>query len=65
MKRSDMKHLLGKSAVLEFDYHGKVLYFKAICIKSITASHISFTDKFGKDYSFRLADLIEVNQVGD
>jgi hypothetical protein len=63
MKRSDMKHLIGKSALLEIDYHGKTLYFKAICIKSVTTTHISFIDKFGKDYSFRCKDVVEANQV--
>jgi hypothetical protein len=63
MKGSEMKHLVGKSCLLEIDYHGKLLYFKAILVKSVTATHISFTDKYGKDYSFRTKDVVEVNQV--
>jgi hypothetical protein len=61
--RSEMKHLVGKSCVLEIDYHDKSLFFKAICVKSVTKTHISFIDKFGKEYSFRLVDIVEVNQV--
>jgi hypothetical protein len=61
--RSEMKHLVGKSCLLEIDHHGSILYFKAVLVKSVTTTHISFIDKFNKEYSFRLKDIVEVNQV--
>ena len=58
-----MKHLIGKSCTIEISYHGKPLYFKAGVVKSVTPTHISFLDKFGKDFVFRLSDVVEINQV--
>jgi hypothetical protein len=62
---SEMKHLVGKSCLLEVDYKGRILYFHASRVISVTTTHISFLDKFNKEYSFRLKDIVEVDQVGE
>jgi hypothetical protein len=63
--RSEMKHLIGKSCLLEVDYHNKILHFHVSKVISVTSTHISFIDKFNKEYSFRLNDVVEVDKVNE
>ena len=59
----EVKQLKGKSCLLEIEYHGSRLYFKATQVLEVTETHITFLDKFGQQYSFRLKDIVEVNDV--
>lgn len=58
-----MQELVGHSAKLEFNRDGKRLFFSAKTISSITDTHITFVDKYDDVYTFRLVDLVEVNDV--
>ena len=58
-----MDELLGKSAKLEFLRNGRKLFFDAKHISSITTTHITFIDRYDEVYTFRFADLVEVNDV--
>jgi len=60
-----MKQLEGKSCLLEIQYHGQKLYYKATRVLDVSPTHITFLDKFGKQYSFRLIDIVEINEVGE
>lgn len=51
--------------MLEIQYHGQRLYYKAIRVLDVSDTHITFLDKFNKQYSFRLVDVIEINEVGE
>jgi len=58
-----VQELVGRSGKLEFDRDGKRLFFFAKSISSITITHITFVDKFDDVYTFRVEDLVEVNDV--
>lgn len=60
-----MKHLEGKSCLLDINYKGTSLFFKALRVIEVSATHITFLDKFGKTYSFRLVDVIEATVLGE
>lgn len=64
-KGEKMKQLIGKSCLLEIQYHDQRLYYRAIRILDVSDTHITFLDKFGKQYSFRLIDVVEINDVGE
>lgn len=51
--------------MLEIQHGQNRLYFKASKVLEVSATHLTFLDKFGKIYSFRLMDIIEINEVAD
>ena len=58
-----MEELIGKSGKLEFIRNDKRLFFFAKTISSITKTHITFIDRYDDVYTFRIIDLVEVNDV--
>lgn len=51
--------------MLEIQHGQNRLYFRASKVLEVSATHLTFLDKFGKQYSFRLVDVIEINEVGE
>ena len=58
-----MKHLIGKSCKLTLDINSKQLFYTAKKVISISDTHISFIDKYNEMISFRMKDVVEVNNV--
>jgi len=54
-----MKEFLNKKVLIHFFVDGIDKYFTAT-ISSITDTHITFTDKFGDPYTYRVADIVEI-----
>lgn len=55
---------VGKKYVLIFEM-GKHLLTYTATIVSVDEMFVTFTDKFGKDYSFRISNLISYNEAKD
>jgi len=58
-----MKQMEGYPAKLHLNIKGKDLYFTAQKITEVNNTHISFTDRHNKNYSFRKDTIIEIQQV--
>ena len=54
-----MKELIKKKVYIGIKKNEHLLHFTAI-INSITNKHVSFTDKYGKNYCFLLDDIYEI-----
>ena len=57
-----MKHHEGKKCKIHIQRDGKDLYYEADVL-SVDESHITFVDKFGKEYTFRRDDIIEIRTL--
>lgn len=55
-----MKQHLGLPVKLHLEVDNKNLFYTGI-ITEITDEHISFKDKFGKPYTFRISSVIEIS----
>jgi len=60
-----MKYLIGKSCRLTISLNGKNLFYTANKVLEVTATHITFIDKFNKQFCYRLQDLVEIQDVRD
>lgn len=56
-----MKEFLNKKVYLEIMANNEKLFFNGI-VNSITDQHISFTDKFGANFMFRLSNVIQIKE---
>jgi len=54
-----MKQYIGKTCKLHIVVNGKDLFYTAK-VKDVSDTHISFIDKFGEDYTFRMTDIVEI-----
>ena len=57
-----MKHHEGKKCKIHIQRDSKDLYYEANVL-SVDESHITFVDKFGKEYTFRRDDIIEIRTL--
>ncbi len=57
-----MKEYEGKKVKLTVEREGKELFYCANVLK-VTDTHISFLDKFGIRYTFRISDVVQINEV--
>ena len=57
-----MKEYLNKNCKITIGRKGKELFYEAF-VNGVTNIHISFKDKYGKQYSFRQDDIIEINII--
>lgn len=64
-----MKEYIGKVCKVHINVIGKKkgirqnLFYRAT-IKYVSNSHITFIDKWKKQYTYRLSDVIEVQPIG-
>jgi len=58
-----MKELIGKICKIQIRCNEKSLFFTAK-ITEISDTHIFFIDKFQKFCSYRVADIIQIREVG-
>ena len=54
-----MKRYIGKKVKLHFLVHNTDFYYSAI-ILDVTQEHITFKDKYGEIYTYRLKDLVTI-----
>lgn len=59
-----MNNLLGKRCKLTIEIDGKKLYYTVSEVLDITKTHISFRDKFDKEYTYSLEYLKEIHSTG-
>lgn len=57
-----MKDFEGKKCTLIILRDRVKLYFTATVL-AVSGRHITFLDKFGKHYTFRLSEVIEIQEV--
>jgi hypothetical protein len=57
-----MKDLVGRSCKIAVSVSGKDLFYTVKEVTEVTATHISFIDKFNKHYTYRWANVVEVDQ---
>lgn len=57
-----MKEYINKKCKLHILINHKDLFYTAI-ITNVTENHLSFTDKFNENYTFRLQDVIEIREL--
>jgi len=55
-----MQEYLGRQCKITVNVVGKNLFFTGI-IQNVTKSHITFMDKYGIQYTFNIANIIEIN----
>lgn len=58
-----MKQLIGRSCKITINVDGRSLFYTAKEVLDISSTHILFKDKFDKQYSFRLQDVLEIQDV--
>lgn len=60
-----MKELIGKSCKLLIDLGGggRPLTYTVSEVLDVSDTHISFIDKFGQRYSYRIANIAEVANI--
>lgn len=58
-----MKGWQGKACTIHVLREHKVLFFTVRLVEEVTDSHITFLDKWGKRYTFRLQDVTEIHEV--
>ena len=58
-----MKRLIGRSCRVTINVKGKDLYYTITEILGVSDTHLTFEDKFNKIYSYRLQDVIEIQDV--
>lgn len=54
-----MQHYIGNRAKIHVNRDGKDLFFDALII-DVNPFLISFKDKYSKDYSFKISEIIEI-----
>lgn len=57
-----MEQYINKKCKVLVNINGKLLNYKAI-ITSVSSTHIDFTDKFNKAYSFNRNNIIEISEA--
>ena len=57
-----MEGYLDKLCKITIGRNGKELFYEAT-INGVSNIHISFKDKYGKQYTFKQEDVIEINEV--
>lgn len=57
------KNFIGKTKWIHIEIKGRDLFYTAKNIISITNTHITFIDKFEKEYTYRLSDVIETQPI--
>ena len=55
-----MQEWLNKKVVIEINANSKRLVYIAT-ITNVTDTHITFTDKFNKEYTFRIVDVVQIS----
>lgn len=67
MTDSHMKQLIGKSCRLSIrqPVTGKILFYTVKKVLNVTDTHILFIDKYDSEYSYRLQDLLQVQDISD
>lgn len=58
-----MKNLIGKTCNIHIERKDKDLFYTAKIIY-INDTHIYFIDKFNDSYLYKLADIVEVSNIG-
>lgn len=56
-----MKEYLNKNVKLHIRRSGADLFFKAL-VNEVTNTHITFTDKYGKLYTFLIENIVQINE---
>ena len=56
-----MEEYLGKICSITVSRNGKDLFYNAE-VNGVSDIHISFKDKYGKQYTYRKEDIIEINE---
>lgn len=57
-----MKQYIGKHIKILLNRNDNELFFTAF-VTNVTDTHISFIDKFKKEYSFRIEDINEIKVI--
>lgn len=58
-----MKQLIGRSCRLTVFLNGKSLFYTAKTVLEVSDTHITFIDKFNERYSYRLQDVIQIQDI--
>lgn len=58
-----MKQIIGKSCRLTVKVGREVLFYTVKEVLEVTDTHILFIDKFGQEYSYRLADIMQIQGI--
>lgn len=57
-----MKSLVGQTCKVHVIINRTDLYFRAY-IKDVSLTHLTFIDKYNRQYSFRLCDVAEITVI--
>lgn len=60
-----MQQFLNKKCKITINLAGKLLYFTALNVTSINDTHICFIDKFDTQRSFRIVDIVEIEEINE
>ena len=58
-----MKEFLNKSCKLTINISGKLLFFTAQKVVDVSNTHITFIDKFDYQLSYRVEDIVEIQEL--
>jgi hypothetical protein len=57
-----MKELIGKRCRMQVLVNGTSLSYTAK-LNDMSSTHVHITDKFNKEYFFRIQDIVEISEV--
>jgi hypothetical protein len=58
-----LEQFVGKRCKIFIDFFGTTLVYTAH-IQSVTQSHVTFCDKFNKNFAFNNLNVIEIEEIG-
>ena len=58
-----MKQLINRSCRLTISLNSNILHYTVKDVLEVTDTHITFIDKFDEKYSYRLQDVIQIQDI--
>ena len=58
-------YLIGKQCSIHVrdPLHGKILYYTVKEVIDVTDTHMTFIDKFGKEFSYKMDDILQIQDI--